>query len=248
MRFPCLSAVRGPGLAAFLFLSFAPAVLAAAADPASDSGDIVKPVAEKAESPVEGFVNISGGTSDHYANSANSIQGIEDRTDSVDFTVTLRPKGLDALPNIALRLYVISAPALEGGLPAPKGQLVAEIVEKTKISLAGGQELTLDLGSVQFHAMEVVSAVQGPKGSSNVFRGVTYGANVLEIYSGGALVSTVFSGPAQGRATYQAFLRGAKPQVPAADKATYVPPPPVPNVPPPPKPVVDFTPAAAPAP
>jgi len=155
------------------------------------------------DSPLEANVVID--TSNDANNVTSPTQG--DGTEQITtprYSVTLHNKGMDPLPKIGLRLFLVGGnenDALRAQFPAKFQVAIVKVLEKKDIALDSTADITVEMGEFEFKSQVTHNL------NMIYFSGVVPEGYALEIYVNDQRVDVKFGGSGNVQQAYEAYLK-----------------------------------------
>ncbi len=155
------------------------------------------------DSPLEANVVVDTGQDSSNVSTATYGDG-QEHVVTPRYSVTLHNKGMDAIPKIGLKLYVIGGDDyVKSFAPAKFKMAVVKVLEKEDISLDSTADITEEMGQVEFKTQATRN------GLMLWFSGISYEGYALEIYIDGQKVDVKYGGTQNVQQPYEEYLKKA---------------------------------------
>ena len=155
------------------------------------------------DSPLDASVTVETSNTNNNVTSATEGTGVELVT-TCSYTVSLHNKGMDPLPKIGLKLYLVGGnenDTLRQEAPAKFQAGIVKVLEKKDISLDPGADATAEMGGCEYKSQ--VTHLY----NMTYFGGVFAAGYVLEIYVNDEKVDVKYSGGGNVQQTYETYLK-----------------------------------------
>jgi len=155
------------------------------------------------DSPLDANVSIETSNTSNNITSATEGNGVE-QTTTCSYKVSLHNQGMDPLPKIGLKLYLVGGnqdDAIKKLFPAKFQAAIVKVLEKGDIALDPGADTTVEMGGFEYKykTSQILNMYY--------FSGVVPEGYALEIYVNDQKVDVKFGGSGYVQQAYEIYLK-----------------------------------------